>query len=308
LDQDVKDAWDDSLSPSSRFSVITFATPTALYQPSVTNKVKPRRQLRSRFINIIDPDDIVPFAYNTARAKFATLKQGLTIPDLLSKARDPLLGLLKAGVQLAIGFGDNNDVRVAKLLLGILHFLSPGNAPGAHIGRIILHTGSRHFLRISENESATMQRLIRAGRRNNMEQLLRNHSMDAYFSEWNGFVDLSQMSNRSSALGNRTADDFRTSLVPVVLNAEARQSVPTKIEYRVFFQSSVACNIFEAAKLCYRQQGDGRVLDEMMELDFAPAANNTVSSSSCFHKSDLALNTPFFRSLSDGSGFFLHRC
>jgi hypothetical protein len=62
LARDVKGAWDDStsLSPSSRFSVITFATPTALYQHSVTTKAKPPTQLRSRFINVIDPDDIVP--------------------------------------------------------------------------------------------------------------------------------------------------------------------------------------------------------------------------------------------------------
>jgi hypothetical protein len=130
----VKDAWDDSLLPGSRVSVTTFGAPTALYHQSVTNKVKPRRWLRSRFINIIDPDDIVPFAYNIAKAKFATLKQELGIPDPLPKARDVLLGLLQAGVQLAIGYCDNHDASVAKLLLGILHFLSPGSAPGVHIG------------------------------------------------------------------------------------------------------------------------------------------------------------------------------
>jgi hypothetical protein len=285
----VKDAWDDSLSPGSRFSVITFGTPTALYQQSVSSTVKPRQRLRSRFINIIDPDDIVPFVYNIARTRFATLKKELKIPDPLPRARELLLGLLRAGTQLTIGHSDNNDGRVGKLLLGILHFLSPDSTPGAHIGRVILRTGPQHFLRISENESATMQRLIIAGEHNNMAQLLRTHSMVAYFSEWKGFVDLSPTSNHPRALGNRGADDLRMSLLPAILNADARQSIPTKIEYRIFVKSSIAPNIFEAAKLCYQIQGDGGVLEEEMKLGFAPAANDTVSSSSCFHKSNWIL-------------------
>jgi hypothetical protein len=133
-----------------------------------------------------------------------------------------------------------------------------------------------------------MQRLIRAGERNNMAQLLRNHSMRAYFSEWKGFVGSSRTSNLPHALGNLRADDFRMSLVPAILNAEARQSIPTKIEYRLFVQSSIAPNIFDDARLRYKRDNES-ALEQVMVLGFAPAANNTVSTSSCANKSNSIL-------------------
>lgn len=161
-------AWSDSPDATSYMSVVTFGAPSVMVKKG-TDLSEPARKLRKLFHNIIDPDDIVPTAFNRAK-------------ELIQKV---VVGLKQFGA----GFIGS---AVPHVLAALDLFDTDHTLYGAHIGTIIICSGTNSFIRMCEINKAlvlaSLSKEMKVTTKDEAMRLANHHGITSYATKWEGHI------------------------------------------------------------------------------------------------------------------------
>ena len=262
-----RNVWEHNTTSSSHLSVITFGCPTVMYHPKRTANTSITTEQRRLFHNVIDPNDLVPLAYNVARANFNHICKLFNLND--SGVLDSARSLLADGVKLALDIVGVND-GPWRLLVALLKFGTPSSAIGVHVGTIVLLMGARDFRRITQDYRGTMTALFQAGLScDTLDSIRQPHCMESYYGKWNTFSGYT--ANPPAAFG--PAFDLPTTIVPDVdvSSVNVRQT-ETGLNFTVLLDTIVAQQTFDVGRLRIGKDSAVKNCNLPLDLKFSPAS------------------------------------
>ena len=252
-----RNAWSDDAEATSRLSIVTFGAPSVLVR-SAEERAGPPRRLRNLFHNVIDPDDIVPTAFNRVKASLKGVAAALEalgarpgVPGLYLRTALGMFGMSLDGFATGALTGG-----VIGLILAIFKYYAyDDKSYGAHIGNIILLSGTDTFVRMCEGNEFScrgdLSRDLDFKSPAAAQRLANHHEIISYASKWDKFV-IDRPGPPWAARPKLSAEKMIYTIVPKVNTSVARADhdpAAQSIDFTVLFYDQRALHAFSHAIL-----------------------------------------------------------